>query len=254
MSVANGQDANQTTFNAAFLSKTAETGNDTIGIIGLKNTSDPDSGNEIDNTQRYINEIADSDGTVGEGDATRKAYSSNLVVADGDSRKVAIQKLDAHFGAIIESITMDGGTPVIGVVNFVSGIGIDLEQAGQDITINSIDWPVTAPVDPALIDNQATPTLIFGSRIDLVQQVIIDFTMKRGSTTRAGYIRIINDGSANAAITWDWDEPFGDCGIAFTTDIQSLGGHDCMTLLYTSTSTGTMPLMSMKLKTKYHPT
>lgn len=97
MSVTNGQIANQTTFNNAFVSKTAVSGNDATGIIGLNNTTDPNSGNQIFNTQRYQNEIADADGVASEGDANRKVYSSNNVVANGDNRKVAIGKLDAEF-------------------------------------------------------------------------------------------------------------------------------------------------------------
>lgn len=98
MTVANGQIANQTTFNNAFISKTSVVAsNKATGIIGLDNTSNPDSGNQIFNTQRYQNEIADSDGTVGEGDVTRKVYSSNNIVANGDSRKIAIGKLDGAF-------------------------------------------------------------------------------------------------------------------------------------------------------------
>lgn len=63
----------------------------------MANVTDPNSGLAFTNTQRYLNETADSDGTTGEGDATRKVYSSNNVVANGDNRKVAIGKLDAEF-------------------------------------------------------------------------------------------------------------------------------------------------------------
>lgn len=95
MAVTNGQTANQTTFNNAFMSRTVNTS--TVGVVELNNTSDPDSGSIITNSQRYQNEIADSDGTVGIGDATRKTYSSTTVVANGDNRKVAIGKIDAKF-------------------------------------------------------------------------------------------------------------------------------------------------------------
>lgn len=100
MTVANGQIGNQTTLNNAFVSKTATSGNTATGIINLDNTSDVNSGNTINNTQRYQNEIADSDGTVGTGDSTRKVYSSNNIVANGDNRKVAIGKLDAEFDSV----------------------------------------------------------------------------------------------------------------------------------------------------------
>lgn len=100
MSVSNGQTANQTTFNNGFVSKTSVTVANTVtGIIGLNNTSDPNSGNQIFNTQRLINEVRDADGTAAEGDVNRKVYSSNNVVANGDDRKIAIGKLDAEFDA-----------------------------------------------------------------------------------------------------------------------------------------------------------
>jgi hypothetical protein len=92
VSVTNGQPGSQTTFNDAFLSRTTDS--DTVAKVGLKNISDPNSGAVINNAQRLINEVADSDGTVGEGDSTRKDYSSNNYVANGDSRKIAIGKLD----------------------------------------------------------------------------------------------------------------------------------------------------------------
>lgn len=98
MSVSNGQIANATTFNNAFLSKTdTSAANTTIGIIGLNNTSDVNSGSQVFNTQRLINEIRDTVGISAEGDASRKVYTSNNVVADGDDLNVAVGKIDAKF-------------------------------------------------------------------------------------------------------------------------------------------------------------
>ena len=97
MSVSNGSPATASTFNNAFVSKITDS--TTTAVITLDNTSDVNSGDTITNTQRYINEIADSDGTVGEGDSSRTTYSSNNIVSNGDSRKVAIGKLDAEFDA-----------------------------------------------------------------------------------------------------------------------------------------------------------
>lgn len=94
MSVSDGQPINQSITNSAFLSR--KVNSDTIGKVTLNNTTDPDSGAQIDNVQRYVNEIADSDGTLGEGDAARKDYANTNFIADGDSRKTAIEKLDAQ--------------------------------------------------------------------------------------------------------------------------------------------------------------
>jgi hypothetical protein len=96
MAVNDGQPVNAEVTNAAYISRTQDS--DTTGKVGLKNT-DVESGNEIENAQRLINELAEVQGNAGEGDATSKDYSSNNVVTNGDDRKVAIGKLDAEFDA-----------------------------------------------------------------------------------------------------------------------------------------------------------
>lgn len=93
MSVSNGQPANQTTFNTAFMSRTNDT--NTVGKVDLEEASTTD----LIDTQRVINEALDASGLANQAatDANAKVYSSNNVVADGDDRKVAIGKLDDEF-------------------------------------------------------------------------------------------------------------------------------------------------------------
>ncbi len=98
MSVSNGQDADETTFNDAFLSRTVDS--DTIGVVGLANTVDPNSGDAIVNIQRAVNELFEADGTDGEGDASRTNYASNFYLVDGDSRKIGLERLDAALRAV----------------------------------------------------------------------------------------------------------------------------------------------------------
>lgn len=78
--------------NQTFLDKTID--DLKKGKLGLYKTipSDPDA---IQDVQQFINEIADASGVLGENDANRKNYSSTNIIADGDSRKEAIEKLDA---------------------------------------------------------------------------------------------------------------------------------------------------------------
>jgi len=95
MSVTNGNTANATTFNNAFVSRTVDTS--TVGVLTLNNTSDVDSGAIINNTQQSINELFDASGVAGQDDLTRNDYSSNNVVSNGQSRKVAIGVIDAAF-------------------------------------------------------------------------------------------------------------------------------------------------------------
>lgn len=56
MSLADGQKANQTTFNNAFVSKTATTGNSVTGKIDLQN-ADVASGGNLSNIQRELNKL-----------------------------------------------------------------------------------------------------------------------------------------------------------------------------------------------------
>jgi hypothetical protein len=93
--VINGQLANSTTFNAAFMSRTAPT-TSTVSIVALQNT-DIASGADVLNSQQAHNETFDAVGMTGIGDTTRNDYSSNEVVTNGDDRKVAIGKLDEKF-------------------------------------------------------------------------------------------------------------------------------------------------------------
>jgi hypothetical protein len=94
--VNNGQKATDTNFNNAFLSRTQNS--DTVGVVGLNNTSDVNSGAQIVNAQRAVNKLFDSDGTAGEADGNAKNYANNNFIVDGDSRKVAIERLDLQLG------------------------------------------------------------------------------------------------------------------------------------------------------------
>lgn len=147
--VNNGAKANETTFNNAFLSRTDNS--DTVGVVGLNNVTDVNSGAAIVNTQRAINKLFDSDGTSGEADAAAKLYSSNNYVVDGDSRKVAIERLDVGVGAKLDkpgSSTLNGlakFTDTSGAVIASTGITVDASNninvpgnviIGGDATIN----------------------------------------------------------------------------------------------------------------------
>jgi len=95
LSLIDGQDVSAAITNAAFVSRTTDT--NTVGVLALENTANVSSGALITNAQRAVNETFDAVGMTGEGDATRKNYSSNKIVTNGDSHKVAIGKLDAEF-------------------------------------------------------------------------------------------------------------------------------------------------------------
>lgn len=94
MSVVNGQLANQTTFNNAFMSRTSAT-TQTVAKVALEN-ADVVSGAFVENVQRAINKAFEAVGATGETDATINDYSSTNYISNGDNRKVAVGKLDAQ--------------------------------------------------------------------------------------------------------------------------------------------------------------
>jgi hypothetical protein len=95
VSVVNGQPANATVFNGAFVSRTSNTS--TVGVLTLNNTSVPASGAQITNAQRYINELASVLGVLSEGDGSANTYASVIWVINGQDRKAAIESLDLAF-------------------------------------------------------------------------------------------------------------------------------------------------------------
>ncbi len=109
MSIANGQKADANNLNAAFVSKAI--GSTTTGILDLFNTAMA-SGARILNVQQAINELFDAVGMTGIGDTGRKTYSSTAYVANGDSRKAAIGKLDAGLASFSGSIAGKLDIPV----------------------------------------------------------------------------------------------------------------------------------------------
>lgn len=87
-----GEDLSSNKANSVYLLKSED---DTIvAILSLENGLDVNK--YVANLQEYLYEISDTSGMVGEGDPNRKNYSSINYIANGDSRKLAIEKLDAQ--------------------------------------------------------------------------------------------------------------------------------------------------------------
>lgn len=98
MSINNGQDANETNFNKAFSSKMAS--NIFAGAQSLDNET---SGQKINNVQKCINTIMDVVGMT-EIAENNGDYENNNYVADGDSRKTAISKLDGALKSLADIV------------------------------------------------------------------------------------------------------------------------------------------------------
>lgn len=77
--------------NAAFVSKIV----DSTSVAKLT-LNKPSEGTQVTSVQAAINKAFEGVGTTGEADTSINNYSSNNYIVDGDSRKVAIEKLDTQ--------------------------------------------------------------------------------------------------------------------------------------------------------------
>jgi len=153
--VNNGQKGNETTFNTAFVSRTDNS--DTVGVVGLNNTTDVNSGPAIVNTQRAINKLFDSDGASGEADGNAKIYASTNYVVDGDSRKQAIERLDL---ATADKLEKPGVSTLDGVAKFNSVLGDAIVSTGVTIDgTDSVGIPGDLTVQGNLTVNGTTTTI-----------------------------------------------------------------------------------------------
>ena len=188
-------DVSSALVNSIFLDKTQN--DETIGVLGLKDTVTPASGNIIDNAQRYINELGDADGVAGEGDATRKVYSSHEIITSGDDRKVAIGKLDAQVKTNLDNITVienDYGASD-GLATLDSGGKVPLTQLPNDLLIYKGTWD--ASTNTPTLDDTDTSVDNFWYRCNVAGSV--DFGA--GSITFAVGDKVVSNGT-----TWEkWD-------------------------------------------------
>ena len=97
MAVVNGQQANQTTFNTAFMSRTQDTS--TVGKVDLENT-DVASGANIDNAQRELNKLNTFAGsTVNTPAGSLPSWANLDVGSSSDSLFARADALTAKFNA-----------------------------------------------------------------------------------------------------------------------------------------------------------
>lgn len=127
--ISNGQAANETNFNNAFMSRTDDTG--TVGIVELNN-ADAESGDAIENVQREINALSLAVGrTVGDTIATGYAWTNNDVGAVDDSVALRADLLTERFnGTTGHSHT--GGAGQGAPINTASLVSGDTESDDKD--------------------------------------------------------------------------------------------------------------------------
>lgn len=131
MSLTNGQPANQTTFNNAFASKSAE--NTLAGKQNLSNT-DPASGTSLTNIQREMNKLNSFLGsTPNTAENTTPTWTSNDVGVSTNSVKARADLLSAKFnestGHAHSGVAGDGGPIDAGAIQNVTLKGYVIQGA-----------------------------------------------------------------------------------------------------------------------------
>jgi len=268
MSVSNGQLANQTTFNGAFLSRTVNTS--TVGTVTLNNTSDINSGAQVVNLQRAVNEIFNAVGMTGEGDASRNDYASNNYVANGVSRQVAIGQLDSAFDITtghhhdgINSKALSAATladinyfkaewvqadliPTAQVDSFnyfqaVGSVDFDLAPEGQYVTLSGLLGYLWYNVTDGSEAPQSDPALGVGTSVQVdilsADDDVAIATKSKAALDAASIAGIDSTAVVSAAllVTYDvGDIPDGDAGNAsvvyfVVTDGSGIGGVSGLT-------------------------
>lgn len=149
MSVVNGQLANQTTFNNAFMSRTAPT-TSTVAKVALQDPDFSNSGALISNLQKAINKAFQGTGIADENDTAVNDYANNNYILDGDSRKVAIEKLDAEL-KLVDDLAQDVDSRVTDLESNNMTINGQKTFSGktffaQEITMDILGATPTTPV------------------------------------------------------------------------------------------------------------
>lgn len=136
MSVVNGANANQTTFNAAFVSKTVNS--TTVGQVSLANV-DGSSGSSITNIQRELNSLASFLGKAVNQSATAlPSWTNNTTGASSDDifdRADALtvkMETHTHTGAAGQGAPINLATSVAGVLPIANGgLGAGAYASGE---------------------------------------------------------------------------------------------------------------------------
>ena len=143
------QELSSASANAVYLLKTED---DIItGILSLQNGGDVNT--YITNLQQHIYTVGDIIGIVGENDPNAKVYASTFYIANGDNRKVAIEKLDTQTKVNADNIASnlvlinDNASDIadilasIGVASGAAPIGVGICPLDADAKIPAIHLP-----------------------------------------------------------------------------------------------------------------
>jgi hypothetical protein len=133
-----GQELSSASANSVYLLKTED---DIItGILSLENGGNVNK--HISDLQEHLWNIGDIVGFIGENDPNAKIYASTEIIADGDSRKVAIEKLDAQVKINVDNIASN----LVLIGNNATAIQDILDSIGQPDGICDLDSNGKIPV------------------------------------------------------------------------------------------------------------
>jgi len=124
--------------NAVYLLKTED---DIItGILSLQNGVDVNK--HLTNLQEHIYTIGEIIGIVGEGDPNALIYANENYIANGDNRKVAIEKLDAQVKINADGIASNLAAIISNdgdIADIIASLGVDSVTAPLAVGIATLD-------------------------------------------------------------------------------------------------------------------
>lgn len=229
--VAPGSPVSASNTNSAFIEKNADDA--TVGKLGLSNVDSTNSGNSVVNTQGEINGLNTFLGrTAAAGPISKPNWTNNDVGISTDDVKTRADLITAKFNGT----TGHKHTGTAGDGARIAGTSV---------------WSISS-AQPTIADNQSSPSIITSWPVATICQVNVEFQLIRNGLIKAGKLRFTTD-MTSAVFTYDWEEPFGDCGITFSTTVEMVGGISSMTWKYTSTNTGFVPKILYEASAKQFP-
>ncbi len=232
MSVNDGQDADETVFNAAFASKTNDN-----SFTGIQTLARALSGATVTDLQSAINALIAAF-------STSTGHDHDGV----DSKLVSANNLANKDTNMVQSIHAGSGT-VQGAVIVEDGTNIEVARSGQTLTVNYLGPDKRGEIfESPLDDNTSSPTDVPSAVVPIADYMgmKIEFWATRGAGNyRYGILTIIAE--VDAGISGDCYITEGngmqigleDLGLTFTAVMENSVGTDSIVLKFVTTNTGT---------------
>lgn len=202
--VVNGTPVDAPTTNAALLAKNGD--DITVGVLGLQNSVNVNSGYFVGSIQRYLNNIAQTIGLVytgnftAEADTTGNDYNSTSnAVTNGDTFKEAITKLSDKFadnttdGGHNHDGTDGNGAPI--AVATLTGVKVGQAQCVTGSSTVSVTFATAFP------NSNYRPVYSFRNEIDTIPIFLQATTTSR---VNSGFTVTLNTPPDSMNYFMDW--------------------------------------------------